>query len=146
MKRSKTLSVDSWALKDALPSKNEISNSLQELGRAHRVVELNFVKNLPCDGGENDKLKKLVATYETIRNKCLDFSQVREMLALNPDDYKDEFDLDDFNGLTMSSNNNPIGRDLEKRARDKTVENLRRQTEQYRKFNSELPFLMEPDK
>ena len=76
-------------------------------------------------------MKKAVADYIKIRNKCLTFDHVASVLKISKED-KDYVDPDGAIGSLaalrgFASNNNPIGRDLERRAKTQTLDKLRDQ-------------------
>ena len=66
--------------------------------------------------------------YIEKRNECLILSNVAKMLGLEK------------TGMEKST----IAADLELRAKNRTISKLKRQGEQYRAFNKEIAFLMEP--
>lgn len=98
----------------------------------------------------------MVLNYQELRNKCLDYKNVKKALSLKEDDV----DLTSFsnngsiadNELKMTliqqmmSNNNPIGKDLEERSKRLTLQALKNQGKQYEKFNKQLLYLMQPDR
>ena len=64
-----------------------------------------------------------------MRNECLSLSNIAAKL-----------------GLEKSKLDQPqISTDLELRAKNRTIDKLKKQGEQYRRFNSEIPFLVEPE-
>jgi len=84
-----------------------------------------------------------------MRNKCLKFSHVASVLGISKDD-KDNADTDGGIGSLaalrgFASNNNPIGRDLEHRAKMQTIDRLRSQGNSYRDFNEKVNYLVEPE-
>ena len=105
------------------------------------VVELNQALNTPRK--EDPELKIALNEYIRCRNECLDFNKVAACLHLDKADYKDEGQLL-MNNFRVPSNNNPVGKDLEARAKSKTLQNLKKQGQQYKSFNENVLYLIDP--
>ena len=73
-------------------------------------------------------IKDSVLSYVNRRNECLQLSKVSKMLGLNKQE------------MEQSS----IAADLELRAKNRTISKLKRQGDQYKAFNNEIHYLMEP--
>ena len=99
------------------------------------MVELNAALNLRPDKDSKDEteqekaaIKRSVLDYIGKRKECLNLAQVTKMLSL------DKAEMDQQS----------IARDLELRAKNRTIAKLKRQGEQYRNFNKEIHYMMEP--
>lgn len=96
------------------------------------MIEINEALN----GDEGDDVKQLVINYMKMRNQCLNFRNLYKLLG-KEDMLADSTKLLDTNLIPQ------IGRDLEERNKELTLESLKKQGQAYKDFNQHILNLFE---